>query len=283
MSGSGLLGEGLVDLIDSGHKVGVAVEIDGPGGLGRLDLGSFVVKLTALGSQPLDVGTEGLPPKRVSLDEHGGSGLFAVPGSTPGKHPETGVAGPGRSALLVPAGGVEVVPCPSDGWVCGPSSAPGFKVGEVGVDLAGLLAESVEFVADVARDRQSELFEFGQKVGLIGGEVSLVADPLLAALLVPGPGQARSGLELVRCSEVDVAGVAGPAHGHIGELASAAVLEEMGDVDGGALGPMGGDGVAVGQTVGAEVVAGHVEVLAVGGDGGQVLGGRVDRGDLGRS
>ncbi len=78
-----------------------------------------------------------------------------------------------------------------------------------------------------------------------------------------------------------MAGGAGSAHGHVGEFSSAAVVEDVGDIDGGALAAMGGNGVAVGQPLGVDLVWSHGELLAVGGDRGQVLGVGVDGGDVG--
>ena len=63
------------------------------------------------------------------------------------------------------------------------------------------------------------------------GRSSLVSSPLLAALVIPGPGEALGGLSEVRCSGVDVAGVPGATHGHIGELPATTVIEDVRDFD----------------------------------------------------
>ena len=58
--------------------------------------------------------------------------------------------------------------------------------------------------------------------------------------------------------------MAGAAGFDVGEFAAAAVFENVGGVDGGALGAVHGDGVPVGQTVGFELVvveAGEVAVV----------------------
>jgi hypothetical protein len=101
---------------------------------------------------------------------------------------------------------------------------------------------------------------------------------LLAALVIPGPGEALGGLREIGRGGVDVAGVPGAAHGHIGKLPATTVVEDVGDFDRRALGAMSGDGVAVGEAVGADVVEPHLQLAAVGGDSGEGLGFRVDGG-----
>ena len=55
-----------------------------------------------------------------------------------------------------------------------------------------------------------------------------------------------------------MASVPGSAHGHIGELPAAAVVEDVGDFDRRALGAVSGDGVIVGEAVGAYVLEPHL-------------------------
>jgi hypothetical protein len=55
----------------------------------------------------------------------------------------------------------------------------------------------------------------------------------------------------------------------------------MGDVHGGALGAMGGDGIPVAETVGVDVVGPHLQGVSVGGDRCKTAGFGVDGGDLG--
>ena len=62
----------------------------------------------------------------------------------------------------------------------------------------------------------------------------------------------------------------GPAHLHVGQLPASPVLEGMGPGHGRPLGAVDGDGVAVGQVGGVEVVAGEALVAAVGHGGGQL-------------
>jgi hypothetical protein len=85
---------------------------------------------------------------------------------------------------------------------------------------------------------------------------------LLAALVIPGPGETLGGLDEVGSRGVDVARVPGSAHGHIGELAATAVVEDMRDFDRRSLGPMSGDGIAVGEAVCAYVVEPHLKLAA---------------------
>jgi hypothetical protein len=101
----------------------------------------------------------------------------------------------------------------------------------------------------------------------------------LAALVIPGPGEALGGLVEVRCGCVDVAGVPGAAHGHIGEFPATTVVENVGDLDRRSLGAVSGDGVAVGEAVWGDVVEPHLKLTTVGRDGGKCLGFRVDGGD----
>ena len=71
----------------------------------------------------------------------------------------------------------------------------------------------------------------------LGGS-SLVRGPLLPSLVIPGPDETIGGLCDVRCGGVDVAGASGSAHGHVGELPAATVVEDVGDFDRRALGAM---------------------------------------------
>ena len=69
-----------------------------------------------------------------------------------------------------------------------------------------------------------------------------------------------------------VGAVAGAAHGHVGELAAAAVFEAVGDVDGGALSAVDGDGVAVGQVLTVDLFAREADEAAVVGEDDECLG-----------
>jgi hypothetical protein len=85
----------------------------------------------------------------------------------------------------------------------------------------------------------------------------------------------------VRSDHVDMALSAGPAHGHIGQLPSASVLQHIADIHGAALGPVAGDGMAMGQLVGADLVGTHAQLGPHGGDCCQRTRRRVNRADRG--
>ncbi|MBW3614941.1 MAG: hypothetical protein KY439_06475 [Actinobacteria bacterium] len=77
-----------------------------------------------------------------------------------------------------------------------------------------------------------------------------VERPALAAVHAPLGGEIFDGLVGVVGGEVEVGGVAGPAHGDVGELSAAAVGEDVRSVDRGALRAVHGDGVRVVEAVG---------------------------------
>ena len=142
-----------------------------------------------------------------------------------------------------------------------------------------LFSYSDELIGDGRRDAPDEFSVLGTKLDEALGGSSLDGGPLLATLVIPGPDETLGGFGEVRCSGVDVAGVPGSAHGHIGKLAATAVVEDVGDFDRRSLGAMSSDGVAVGEAVCADVVHAHLKLAAVGGDRGECLGFRVDGGD----
>jgi hypothetical protein len=90
-----------------------------------------------------------------------------------------------------------------------------------------------------------------------------------------------SGLGKVGCSGVDVAGAPGAAHGHIGKLPPAAVVEDVCHVDSRSLCAVSSDRIAVGEAVRFNVINAHVELATVGRDRGEGLGLRVDDGHPG--
>jgi hypothetical protein len=92
-----------------------------------------------------------------------------------------------------------------------------------------------------------------QRLEALGGS-SLVSSPLLAALVIPGPGEALRSLGEVGSGGVDVARAPGPAHGHVSELSAAAVVQDVCHFDRGALRSMTSDRVAVAETVRPDVV-----------------------------
>ena len=202
-----------------------------------------------------------------------------------GPQPEIAVLGPEHVAVVGALGVLEGLVGVADGGV-GPPAGPGVQVGPVGFDLGDLVADPGELVGDVGRDQPDAagpVRRSARRRSCWARATAWARSVIhgLAALLVPGPGEPLGGLARVGGGDIDVAGGAGPAHGHIGQFSSAAVVEDVGDVHGGALAAMGGDGVAVAEALGADVVGSHPQLLAVGGDRGQLLGVRVDGGDLG--
>ena len=132
-----------------------------------------------------------------------------------------------------------------------PAQRPGpvAKVACVLVQARQLLSAAVQLGRLVARDGSGQAaaldVQFGERLHRLS-----VQRPGLAALLLPGPGQPLGRLRRVGRDDVDVALVACPAHGHVGQFTATAVLEGVGDVHGGTLGPMGRDGVSVPELVG---------------------------------
>jgi hypothetical protein len=104
------------------------------------------------------------------------------------------------------------------------------------------------------------------------GGAGLVGDPLLAAFIVPGPGETLRRIRQVAGSDIDVTGLAGSAHGDICELSAASVVEDVSDVHRGALGAVTRDGIPVTEAFGADVVGPKIKDAAVGRDCGDRLG-----------
>ena len=152
---------------------------------------------------------------------------------------------------------LEILVARSNGCLRPPPGA-GAEVGKVRFERGLLFVDLSELVGDVRRDPLNELSVLGTQLDETLGSSGLVSGPLLAALVIPGPGEALGGFGEIRSGRVDVAGVPGAAHGHIGELPATTVVEDVGDFDRRALGAMSGDGVAVGEAVGADVVEPHL-------------------------
>ena len=184
-----------------------------------------------------------------------GAGLFGLTGSVSGPQPQIAVLGPQHVVVVGSHGVLEGLVGVADGGV-GPPAGPGVQVGPVGFDLGDLVADPGELVGDVGRDqagsagpvRRSARRYPADGLGDVLGRRSVIH--CLAALLVPGPRQPLGGLARVGGGDIDVAGGAGAAHGHVGEFSSAAVVEDVGDVHGGALTAVGGDGVPVAEALG---------------------------------
>jgi hypothetical protein len=81
-----------------------------------------------------------------------------------------------------------------------------------------------------------------------------VDGPGLSLLPAPVPGEVFDGLVRVVGDGVNVGGVSGSAHGDVSELSPAAVGEEMGGIEGGALASMDGRGVSQGELVRADLI-----------------------------
>jgi hypothetical protein len=129
-----------------------------------------------------------------------------------------------------------------------------------GEEVAAFGGDGLLFFEDRQVDGFRAVDGFGCRAALVGG-------PVLAALGAPRPGEPGDGFVEVWGGEVDVAGVAIAAHRDIRELSTAAVLENVGGVDGGALGAMGRHGVGVGEPIGTGVLTVEAQLPAVAADG----------------
>jgi hypothetical protein len=220
-------------------------------------------------------------PGTLGHFEHFGTGLDVVPASVPGEDPLTaGILGTSAVLLVDSPRDLEVLVTTSDGRVR-PSSGAGPEVGKVLSEGSVLLVDLGKLAGDERRDAVDESPVLGAKLHETLGGAGLVSGPLLTALVIPGPRETLGGFGEVRCGGVDVAGFSGSTHGHIGKLPATAVVEDVGDLDRRSLRAMSGDGVAVGEAVGADVFGAQVQLAAVGRDRSESLGLRVDGGDLG--
>jgi hypothetical protein len=210
--------------------------------------------------------------------EHCGTGPNVVAASVPGEEPLTaGMLDVTGVVLVDSARDLQVLVTFSDGST-GPPPGAGAEIGKVLFERGVLLVDVSKLVGVEGWDARNELSVLGAYLGkALRGSGSR---PLLATLVIPGPGETLCGLNKVGRGGVDVARVPGPAHGHIGELPATAVVEDVGNFDRGALGAMTSDGVAVAETVGTDVISAHVQLSAVGCDRCEGLGLRVDGGDL---
>jgi hypothetical protein len=217
-------------------------------------------------------------PGMLSRSQPGGTGLEVIAVPVSGKESTVGILDAAADLFVGSARKLEILVACSNGHVR-PPSGTGPEVGQVLVQDGLPLPYLGEQVGDVRRDAPHEFSMLGTKFGEALGGSSLVRGPLLPALVIPGPDETMGGLCDVRCGGVDVARASGAAHGHIGELPATTVVEDVGDLDRRSLGAMTSDGVAVGETVGADVVEPHLKLTAVGGDSGECLGLGVDGGD----
>ncbi len=220
------------------------------------------------------------PPGMLSRLQGGGTGLETFAAAVPGDESAVGVLGATEVLLVYSARGLQVLVAGSDGST-GPSSRAGAEVGKILFEGGLLLVHVDELLGDERRNAAEELPVLGAHVDETLGGSGLVGGPLLAALVIPGPGETLRSLGEIGRGGIDVARSPGPAHGHVGKLPATAVVENVCHLNRGALGAMSSDGVAVAEAVRAEVFATHVELATVGRDRGECLGLRVDGGDPG--
>ncbi len=196
-----LLGDGVVELADAVDDVGVGGEEVDAGLLGGFECSGVAAEPVLLHVELVVVGSDGLLPVGFGFGEVDGAGLFGLAGSVSGPQPEIGVVGPGEVVVVAALGVVEGLVGVADGGV-GPAAGPGVQVGPVGFDLGDLVAEAGELVGDVGRDGRGQPVPFRDQLGGAGrglhGELVAVGDPLLAALLVPSPGEPLGGVVVGR-------------------------------------------------------------------------------------
>ena len=100
-----------------------------------------------------------------------------------GPQPEIAVLGPQDVALMGALGVLEGLVGVADGGV-GPAASGGVQVGSVGFDVDNLIADPVELVGDIRRDRGEQLVPFaGDDLLGAGGGLGAVGDPGLAAAM----------------------------------------------------------------------------------------------------
>jgi hypothetical protein len=219
-------------------------------------------------------------PGTLGRLQGGGTGLEVIATPVPGEEPTVWILDAAEDLFVSSARNLEILVARSNGCVRPPPGA-GAEVGKVFFERDLFFVDVSKLVGDVRRDAPDEFSVLGTKLGETLGGPGLVSSPLLAALVIPGPGEALGGLVEVGCGCVGVAGVPGAAHGHIGKLAATAVVEDVRDFDRRALDAVSSDGVAVAKVVRADVIGAHVQLAAVGCDRDEGLGLRVDGGDPG--
>ena len=99
----------------------------------------------------------------------------------------------------------------------------------------------------------------------VPGSGGRVDDPALVVRLSPVGVEVVDGLVEVVGGGVDAGLLASPAEGDVGELAASAAGEDVGAIDGGALGSMNRERVAVVEVLGVEPVACDAHVSSVAG------------------
>jgi len=278
---AGLLGfDGSMQLADPVNDVGVHLDEVGSGLFPIFEFADLRSEPGPLVLEKPSVRFGCLLPGTFGCLQRGGAGVEVLTAAVPGEEPTVGVLGSAEVLRLDSPGCLKARVTIPNGRV-GPPSGASPKIGEVLFEGISSLVDLSKPVGDGRRDAADELAVLGaQDLEAFDGS-GLVGDPLLATLVVPGPGEALRSLGEVRSGGVDVARAPGAAHGYVSELSAAAVVEDMGHFDRGALRAMSSDRVAVAETVRADVFGSHVKLAAIGGDRGQGLGLRIDGGDLG--
>jgi hypothetical protein len=244
-------------LVDSVDELRVGLDEVGSRLLRSFELADLSGKTGPLAFEKPSVRFGRALPGTLGHFERCGTGLDVLAASVPGEEPTAGVLDAPGVLLVDSACHPQVLVTDSNGCVRPPSGA-GAEIREVLFEGVSLLADLSELVGDERRDARNELAVLGAKLHEALSGSGLVSGPLLATLVIPGPGEALRSLVEVGSGGVDVARSPGPAHGHVSELPAATVVEDVGDLDRRALGAMSSDGVAVAEAVGADVVGAHV-------------------------
>jgi hypothetical protein len=271
---------GSARLVDPADELRVGLYELGSCLLCSFELPRLAAELGPLAFENLGVGFGRVLPGTFCRLQGGGTDREASAAAVPGEESAMGILDAAEVVFVGSASDLEILVSCSDGCVRPPSGA-GPEVGQVLFEDGLLFSYLDELIGNVRRDTPDEFSVLSSQPNKTLGGSGLVGGPLLATLVIPGPGEALRSLGEVRCGGVDVAGLPGSAHGHVGELAATTVVEDVGDFDCRALGAMSGDRVAVAEAVGANVIGAHEKAAAVGRDRGEGLGLRVDGSDPG--
>ena len=169
-------------------------------------------------------------PGTLGRLQPGGTGLELIATAVSAKESKVGILDVAEDLFVGPARNLEVFLACSNGCIRPPPCA-GPEVSKVCFECGLLFVDVSELVGYVRRDTPDELLVLGTKRGETLGGSGLIDGPLLAALVIPGPGEALGSFGEVGCGGVDVARVPNAAHGHISELPATAVVEDVGDFD----------------------------------------------------
>ena len=136
-------------------------------------------------------------PRMLSRFQSGGTGLEVIAAAVSGKDSAVGLLGAAEDLFVGIARKLEVLVARSNGCLRPPPDA-GAEVGKVCFERGLLFVDMSELVGDVRRDTVNESSVLGTQLGETLGGSSLVSDPLLAALVIPGPGEALGGFGEIR-------------------------------------------------------------------------------------